>query len=85
MKRLLALPVCLWALLGVAAANDVRPLKLATGELLVHAFDRGMPLPAESKWMLASGAGPAFVPESGRYRLNWVVHLKPKVPSTRVR
>jgi hypothetical protein len=37
-----------------------------------------MPLPSESKWMLATGAGPSFFPEGGRYRLNWVVHLKDK-------
>ena len=60
------------------AASAMAPMRLATGELLVHAAENGMPLPAESKWMLCAGAGPSFVPEGGRHRLNWVVHLKDK-------
>src|SRR5262245_39597711 len=59
-----------------AAAADVRSLKLATGELLVHPFNGGVPLPAESRWTVCQGAGPAFVPEGGQYRLNWSVILK---------
>src|SRR5262245_6227436 len=63
---------------SAAAAADVRPLKLATGELLVHPFNGGVPLPAESRWTVAQGAGPAFVPEGGQFRLNWSVILKPR-------
>jgi hypothetical protein len=70
--------VCLLLLTTVAAAADVRSLKLATGELLVHPFERGVPLPAESKWTVCQGAGPAFVPEGGQYRLNWSIILKPR-------
>jgi hypothetical protein len=70
---------CLLALTTpVAAAAEVRPLKLATGEFLVHAFAGGVPLPAESRWAVAQGAGPAFVPENGRHRLSWNVILKAK-------
>jgi hypothetical protein len=65
---------------NAVTANEVKPLKLATGEVLVHAFKDGMRLPSESKWMLCSGAGPSFFPEGGGYRLNWVVHLKDKGP-----
>jgi hypothetical protein len=71
--------LCLLVLTTLAAAAaEVRPLKLATGELLVHAFAGGVPLPAESRWAVAQGAGPAFVPENGRHRLNWNVILKAK-------
>ena len=63
---------------SAATAADVRPLKLATGELLVHPFEGDVPLPAESKWTKCQGAGPAFVPEGGQYRLNWSVILKPR-------
>ena len=63
---------------NAATADEIRPLKLATGEVLVHAFRDGMPLPSESRWMLCSAAGPSFVPEGGRYRLDWVVQLKDK-------
>ena len=83
MIRAFALALALSAAANVTAAsaataNEIKPLKLATGELLVHAFKDGMPLPSESKWMLCSGAGPSFFPEGGGYRLNWVVHLKDK-------
>lgn len=61
-----------------AAASDVRSLKLATGELLVHPFNGGVPLPAESKWTVCQGAGPAFVPEGTQFRMNWSIILKPK-------
>ena len=37
-----------------------------------------MPLPAESKWTLCQGAGPAFVPERKQHRINWNVVLKAK-------
>ena len=68
----------LLALTALAAAQEVRSLKLATGELLVHAFRGGVPLPAESKWVTCQGAGPSFVPEGTQHRLNWNVILKPK-------
>ena len=69
---------CLLALTTLAAAAEVRSLKLATGELLVHTFDGGIPLPAESKWAVSQGAGPAFVPEGKQHRINWSVVLKAK-------
>jgi hypothetical protein len=69
---------CLLLLTTVAAAADVRSLKLATGELLVHPFEGGVPLPAESRWTVCQGAGPAFVPEGGQLRMNWSIILKPK-------
>lgn len=83
MIRAFALVLALSAAASVTSvsaetANEIRPLKLATGEVLVHAFKDGMPLPSESKWTLCSGAGPSFVPEGGGYRLDWVVHLKDK-------
>ena len=68
----------LLVLTTLAAAAEVRSLKLATGELLVHAFEGGVPLPAESKWTLCKGAGPAFVPEGKQHRINWNVILKAK-------
>jgi hypothetical protein len=70
--------LCLLLFTTVAAAADVRPLKLATGELLVHAFEGGVPLPSESKWTRCQGAGPAFVPEGAQFRLNWSIILKSK-------
>jgi hypothetical protein len=70
--------VWLLAFMTCAAAAEVRTLKLATGEVLVHPFEGGVPLPAESKWSICQGAGPAFVPEAGGTRLNWNVILKAK-------
>src|SRR5215212_2328717 len=70
--------IWLLALLSCAAAAEVRTLKLATGEVLVHPFEGGVPLPAERKWSTCQGAGPAFVPEAGGNRLNWNVILKAK-------
>ena len=70
--------ICLLSFIAFVAAAEVRSIKLATGELLVHPFNRGVPLPAESEWSLCQGAGPAFVPEDGRYRINWNVILKAK-------
>jgi hypothetical protein len=70
--------VWLLAFMTCAAAAEVRTLKLATGEVLVHPFEGGVPLPAESKWSTCQGAGPAFVPEAGGNRLNWNVILKAK-------
>jgi hypothetical protein len=71
---------CLVLLAAPAAASEIRTFKLATGEVLVHAFKDGIPLPSDSKWAVCSGAGPAFVPEGQprRYRLDWNVFLKPK-------
>jgi len=68
-----------------AAAAEVKSLKLATGELLVHAFEGGVPLPAESKWTLCQGAGPAFVPEGRQHRINWSVTLKAKGSTAQLR
>ena len=70
--------ICLLAFIAFAATAEVRSMKLATGELLVHPFNGGVPLPAESEWTLCQGAGPAFVPEDGRYRINWNIILKAK-------
>jgi hypothetical protein len=70
--------ICLLAFIAFVAAAEVRSIKVATGELLVHPFNGGVPLPAESEWSLCQGAGPAFVPEDGRYRINWNVILKAK-------
>jgi hypothetical protein len=70
---------------SAAAAADVRPLKLATGELLVHAFQGGVPLPAESRWTICQNAGPTFVPEGGQYRLHWSIILKPRGSSAQLR
>src|SRR5262245_50341570 len=70
--------ICLLLFTTAAMAADVRPLKLATGELLVHAFDGRVPLPAESRWTRCQGAGPAFVPEGAQFRLNWSIILKSK-------
>src|SRR5262245_48060215 len=69
---------CLLLCTTVALAADIRSLKLATGELLVHPFKDGVPLPAQSKWTVCQGAGPAFVPEGSQYRMNWSIILKPK-------
>src|SRR5437762_7093152 len=77
--------VCLLNFMAFAAAAEVRSLKLATGELLVHPFERGVPLPAESEWTFCQGAGPAFVPENGRHRINWNVILKAKGSSAQLR
>jgi hypothetical protein len=74
MKTLL----CLLVLTAVAAAADVRSLRLATGELLVHPFEGGVPLPAESRWTSARSAGPSFVPEGKQHRLSWNVVLASK-------
>jgi hypothetical protein len=63
-----------------AAAADVRTIEVATGELLVHPFTSGVPLPAESKWTVCQGAGPSFVPENGKHRLSWDVILKARSP-----
>ncbi len=81
MKTLL----CLLVLATLAAAAEVKSLKLATGELLVHAFEGGVPLPAESRWTLCQGAGPAFVPEGGRHRINWNVILNAKGSAAQLR
>jgi len=70
--------VFLLALITTAAADEIRTIKVATGELVVHPFRNGVPLPAESKWTVCQGAGPAFVPEGGRHRINWNVILKAK-------
>ena len=77
--------ICLLFFIAFVAAAEVRSIKLATGELLVHPFNDGVPLPAESEWSLCQGAGPALVPEDGRYRLNWNVILKAKGASGRLR
>jgi hypothetical protein len=77
--------ICLLSFIAFVAAAEVRSIKLATGELLVHPFNGGVPLPAESEWSLCQGAGPALVPEDGRYRLNWNVILKAKGASGRLR
>jgi hypothetical protein len=75
----------LLALTTLAAAADVKSFKLATGELLVHAFEGGIPLPSDSKWSKCTGAGPSFVPEGGRYRINWNVFLDPKSSPAQLR
>jgi len=84
MTALCCLSVALLAPAAPPAAADVRPFKLATGELLAHAFKDGVPLPAGSKWVVCTGAGPAIVPEDQGYRLNWVVHLKARGPLARL-
>jgi hypothetical protein len=68
----------LLVLITLAAAAEVKSFKLATGELLVHAFEGGVPLPAESKWTVCQGAGPSFVPEGKQHRINWNVVLNAK-------
>ena len=78
MIRAFALALALSAVAGITtAATEIKPQKLATGELLVHAYKNGMPLPAESKWMLATGAGPSFFPEGGRSMTGEILEFKP--------
>src|SRR5262249_298742 len=76
---------CLLFFTTVALAADIKSLQLATGELLTHPFERGLPLPAESKWTVCQGAGPAFVPAGKQYRMNWSIILKAKGPPARLR
>ena len=80
MKMLFCLSVCLLAFATLPAAADVRVLELATGEILVHPFEGGVPLPAESKWTVCTGAGITVGLEGQEYRLHWIVHLKAKGP-----
>jgi len=77
--------LCLLLSTTFVVAAEVRSLKLATGELLVHAFEGGVPLPAESKWTMCQGAGPTFVPEGRQFRMNWSIILKPKESPAQVR
>jgi hypothetical protein len=71
---------CLLLLTAPAAASEIKTFKLATGEVLVHAFKDGIPLPSDSKWAVCTGAGPSFVPEgkgeSKRYKVDWNIFLK---------
>ena len=79
MLRTVTLVLAVCAATSAAAASNVIPLKLASGEILVHAFNGGMPLPSESKWVRCTYAGPSFIYEGGKvHRGHWRVHLNPK-------
>ncbi|MFN7943529.1 MAG: hypothetical protein U0X73_18190 [Thermoanaerobaculia bacterium] len=60
--------------------GEVQTFSLASGEVLVHGFEGGIPLPAESRWSRCLGAGPAIVPEAGKFLLKWTVNLEAKDP-----
>jgi hypothetical protein len=68
----------LLALATQAAAAEIKTFKLATGEVLVHAFEKGIPLPSDSKWAVCTGAGPVISPKGKETRISWSVFLKPK-------
>jgi hypothetical protein len=69
---------CLLLLTTLAVAAEIKTFKLATGEVLVHAFEKGIPLPSDSKWAIVTGAGPLFTPKGKETHISWSVFLKPK-------
>lgn len=79
-RSAMRMAVVLMLLPPFAAATELRSLKVATGELVVHPFEGDVPVPAESRWSVCQGAGPAFVPEGKGHRLNWNVMLKARGP-----